>query len=96
MLKRIKRFSPHQTARTLAIVYFPLGVLMALFMSLDRVVPVAGRPPVPVWVLVAMPFLYSAVSYVAVAFFCVIYNACSRWMGGIEIELADAPARPGE
>jgi len=95
MIRRIKRFSPHQTAKVISLIYFPFGVLMAAVMGLSRLAP---PPPgteqvqFPVIVIVLLPILYSVIVYIFTALGCLMYNLGARWVGGIEVEVDDAPS----
>ena len=87
MIKRLSRVSPWQAGKTLAVVYFGLGLIIAvpfgILMSLVPVVPGQERPSALFFVF--MPVLYAIAALIFVPLGCWIYNVAARLMGGIEV-----------
>jgi hypothetical protein len=87
MKRRITGFAPWQTAKTLALCYFAMGILFAipfgLLMSLMPGVPGQNKPS-PIF-FVVMPFLYAGAALIFVPLGCWIYNKAARITGGIEL-----------
>ncbi|MDX1756018.1 MAG: hypothetical protein R3175_08180 [Marinobacter sp.] len=91
MKKQIRRFSPHQTAKVIAVLMAVTSALflwpMMLFMGL--IVPGSGMhggpnafPMTAFWL---MPLLYLIFTYLSVAIGCLLYNLLYRVVGGIEV-----------
>ena len=91
MRRKITRFSPHQTAKVIALLYLPLGVLTALVLGLAPASPGTEKQQLPLVFIILLPFIYSFVCYLFIAIGCWMYNICARWVGGIEVEVDDAP-----
>lgn len=91
MKKRIVRFSPWQSAKTLAVLYFALGILFAIPMGLISSFnpEVAGQPKPGIGFFV-MPILYGLAGLIFVPLGCWIYNKVAGALGGIEFKLADS------
>lgn len=85
---QIKRFSPHQNAKVIAVlmalssivIFVPVYILFAL------VPPVEGQARPPAFMFLAFPLLYLVMGYIMVAIGCALYNVVSRYTGGIEYE----------
>jgi hypothetical protein len=93
MIKRLSRIAPWQAGKTLAAVYFGLGVIIAipfgLLMSLVPAVPGQEKPSALFFVF--MPLLYALAALVFVPLGCWIYNIAARLMGGIEVSVETQP-----
>lgn len=89
MKKVITRIAPWQSAKTLAVVYFAIGVLIAvpigLVSSLFPAEPGQAKPG-PLF-FVFMPILYGIASLIFVPIGCWIYNKAASLVGGIEIDV---------
>ena len=95
MKVQIRRLSPHQNGKVVAVlmgvVSLPLFVLMALLMWF-------GGPQVsqhgtalafPIFMFVVLPFFYLIFAYITVAIVCAIYNFLFNFIGGFEFDLAE-------
>ena len=87
MIRRLARISPWQTAKTLAVVYFALGLLFAVPVGLiSSLIPdIPGQTKPSLMFLICMPFLYALAALVFVPLGCWFYNLGARFMGGIEV-----------
>ena len=87
MKKRITSIAPWQTGKTLALVYFFMGLLFVVPIGLlFSLVPAApGQPKPGIGFFIAMPFLYAAAGLVFVPLVCWIYNKAARFVGGVEV-----------
>jgi hypothetical protein len=89
MKKIVARIAPWQSAKTLAVVYFAVGVLIALPMALlSAFVPAepGQAKPGPLFYFV-LPFIYGIASLVFVPIGCWIYNRAAALVGGIELDV---------
>ena len=88
---QIKRFSPHQNAKVLAVLMAvsSLVLFVPLYIVFALVPPVDGQPRPPVFMLLVFPLIYLVMGYIMVAIGCAIYNLVSRYTGGIEYEVED-------
>ena len=92
--RRIKRISPIQLGKMLALLYGIIGLIAIpffLFMAtMSAQLPADQRGP-----LMAMgagaalfaPILYAVVGFIAGIIGAVIYNVVAKWVGGIEVEV---------
>jgi len=95
MVKQIKRFSPHQTAKVFALLMaigsFPMLVPMILMTMLASPAHDAQGNPMtfPTLMLVIFPVFYLVFGYIFVFIGCWLYNFMFKFIGGFEIEVAD-------
>ena len=91
MAKRISRIEPWQTAKTLAGVYFLLGVLLAIPLALlSPLMEEASGEPRPGWIFfLVLPFVYAIAALIFVPIGCWIYNLVASRLGGIQFDVAD-------
>ncbi len=93
MIKRLSRVSPWQAGKTLAVVYFGLGLIIAvpfgLLMSLIPAMPGQEKPSALFFVL--MPVLYGIAGLIFVPLGCWIYNVAARLTGGVEVAVETQP-----
>jgi hypothetical protein len=87
--KRITHIAPWQTAKTFAIVYFALCLVIIVPLGiLASFVPSApGQNKPAFWVIILMPFLYAALALIFVPLGCWVYNLAAKMTGGIEIRI---------
>lgn len=85
MQYRIRRFEPHPTALTVAIVYFVLALVFVPIIYLTSRGAPGGSLPTMVFIL--GPFIYAVVSYVITAIACWLYNIVAGWAGGVALTL---------
>ncbi len=89
------RIAPLQAAKVSAVLYFIMGVLFALPMTLITLLASApegsGQSVSLGWGLVLlMPFIYAILGFIFVPIACWIYNLVARWVGGFEITLQES------
>lgn len=82
MKKQILSFSPVQTAKVFALLYFIMSIPMVGFMALSFALSPAPSPDL--WFLIAMPFIYLIFGFIFTAIGALIYNVVAKWIGGIE------------
>jgi hypothetical protein len=89
MKKIVTRIAPWQSAKTLAVTYFAIGLVIAVPVGLlSSLIPVepGQAKPTPIF-FVAMPFLYGVAGLIFVPIGCWIYNKAAALVGGIEINV---------
>jgi hypothetical protein len=93
MIMRLTRISPWQSAKTLAAVYFAMGVVIAipagLFISQIPAPPGQSRLSVPF--ILCLPILYALAALIFVPLACWIYNLGAGLLGGIEFTVETRP-----
>jgi hypothetical protein len=91
MARRISRIAPWQAAKTLAAVYFILGLLLAVPLALfSPALSEASGEPQPGWgFFLLMPFAYACAALIFVPIGCWIYNLVAARLGGIEFSVTD-------
>jgi hypothetical protein len=91
--KTITRISPWQSAKTMAVAYFAIGLLIAvpigLLSSMFPADPGEVKPG-PLF-FVFMPFLYGIAGLIFVPIGCWIYNKAAALVGGVEIHVESGP-----
>jgi hypothetical protein len=85
MTKQIKKISPHQTAKVLAII----TAIMTLPVTVSFLITANSPSRAPLVFSLAVLLLYPVASYVLVAIGCWLYNVMFKYIGGIEIEFND-------
>lgn len=92
MNARITRFAVLPTSKTLALVYFLMGILfIPLFLVVESVAPPEERLGTGLWLI--MPVVYAAIGFLVTALMCALYNFAARLLGGVHLALeAEAPA----
>lgn len=102
MKMQIKRFSPHQNAKVMAIlmtlafafIMAPLTILMSIMMPEHDM---AGNPvEVPYGLLGLMGVFYLVFGYLSIALGCWLYNLMTPKIGGLEFEIADGVSHRNE
>ena len=89
MKKVVTRIAPWQSAKTLALTYFALGLLLAVPVGLlSSFVPAepGQAKPGPLFFLV-LPFLYGIAGLIFVPIGCWIYNRAAAIVGGVELNV---------
>jgi hypothetical protein len=93
MTKRITRISPWQAGKIAAIVYFLFSLIILIPFSLLTMLapsPPPGSPPRHGLVIALIfPFIYALVGLLLVPLFCWLYNLAARFVGGLEVVVAD-------
>lgn len=94
---KIKRLGVFSVARTAAVMYFMLGVIIAVpmfaFMGIASRLsgtdsPLAGFGAAA---LLLVPVVYGILGFIMTAIMAALYNLVAGWMGGIEMEFEVAP-----
>jgi hypothetical protein len=92
--RRIKRISPLQLGKMLALLYGIIGLIAIPFFlfiaSMSAHLPPDQRGPFIAMGTTAAffaPILYGVIGFIIGVIGAVIYNFCARWAGGIEVEL---------
>jgi hypothetical protein len=92
MKHRISRFSVHQSAKTLAFVYFVLGFI---YIPIGYLVDVSAPPDERVgWLWFLGPIVFALVGYLSVALVCALYNLIAGQTGGVEFTLTSEGSDP--
>ena len=88
MKKQITSFSPLQTGKVFAALYFVFSVPFVLMMAL--MIPFSkGTNPFSGLFLFALPVIYALFGFIFVALGAVVYNFVARRVGGIEYTTDD-------
>lgn len=93
MKKQIRRLSPHQCAKVVAIVTAITSVIVVIPMLGLTLVTVpegvnASLLPGPLaGMMIAMPLIYGVLSYLGTLLVCVLYNLVASKTGGLEFEI---------
>ena len=89
---RIRRFGVVQTANLAAIVYLVLFAIIFVPVGLiGALVGGAIGGNISAIFFVFVPIFYAVFGWIFVAAFCLLYNICAGWIGGIEFTLELAP-----
>jgi hypothetical protein len=93
MIKRLTRISPWQSAKTLAAVYFAMGLVIAIPVGLvmSAIPATPGHPKPGLAFILCLPFLYGLAALVFVPLACWFYNLGAQWLGGIEVTVETRP-----
>jgi len=91
MAKRITRFEPWQTAKTMAGLYFLLGLIAAVLMLLvpAGTFEAVGEQKPGMGMIIAMPIAYAIGALIFVPIGCWLYNLVAARLGGIEVTVTD-------
>lgn len=105
MKRRIKRISPLQAGKMLGALYACMGLIFLPFFALAGLVgalaPAQQNAANPPGALIAgimfgfgifMPVLYGIMGFVGGIIMAALYNLFARWIGGIEVEVEEAPS----
>lgn len=89
MKRTITRIAPWQAAKVSAVLYFLVGLIVALPLGLlSRVVPPPPGESVPgLGFFLMMPIMYGLAALIFTPIACWLYNAVTRRVGGIEVEV---------
>jgi hypothetical protein len=92
--RRIKRFSPLQLGKMLAVLYGLMGLIFLPFFLIASLVSShlpahqrVGVMALGIGFAVCFPFIYAAMGFVFGVIGAWIYNIVARWIGGIEVEV---------
>jgi hypothetical protein len=84
MTQRILRFSPHQTAKTMAFLYLILSLPIVPIFWLAMSATGHGFSGLLILIL---PLCYAGLGYVFVALGCLLYNWSVGITGGVEVDM---------
>jgi hypothetical protein len=89
MRRIVTRIAPWQSAKTLALAYFALGVPFAVLLGLlEMITPdVPGQAKIGLLFYVALPFIYGIAGLIFVPLGCLIYNKAAAIAGGVELNV---------
>ncbi|NML15947.1 hypothetical protein [Azohydromonas caseinilytica] len=92
MKQQVARLSPHQNAKVFAVLTAVTSLIFItpIFLLLSVLAPAESRTPV--LMIVFMPLLYLALTYLSVIAGCALYNFIYPYVGGIEFEAKSKPA----
>lgn len=92
MKKQIKRLSPHQNGKVIAVIsaLSSLPFFLIMFLMMQMMPTPAGSDIFPSYgMLFIMPIIHFIFGYIFVALGCVFYNLVARFVGGLEYETID-------
>lgn len=94
MQRQIVRIAPWQATKLSAILYFALGVIVAVPIGVigHFATPVPGQPPPPgLWFAISISILYGLAGLIFVPLGCWLYNTVAARIGGLSIVVEDDP-----
>ncbi|MGD0336281.1 MAG: hypothetical protein ABSB18_04200 [Candidatus Omnitrophota bacterium] len=86
----IKKLAVFQNAKIFSILYFVLGVIVLVPLSI-MVLSQGGKTKegIPWWFITLTPVIYGFLTFILIAFICIVYNALAKKIGGFSFELKD-------
>jgi len=101
MQYEIKSFNGGQAGKVIAVVFFFVGLILAVILSLGLIFDVLTEGQRPsLRFIAALPFVYAIAGYVGARVFVALYNRVAARRGGISLELGqlydpmDPPWKP--
>jgi hypothetical protein len=97
MRKQITRISPMQTAKVAGVVHFCISLpFLPIFLAPAFLTGTMGgvRSPLPLDILVVIPFLYAFFTFLLTLFATSLYNWAAGHFGGIEYTAVEVPSAP--
>ncbi len=85
MKQQIARFSPHQNAKVMAVMWAVVSLIFLVPFFLLASLFGAGQT-MPIWVIIVAPLFYLVIGYIGVVIACALYNVIAPFTGGIEYE----------
>ena len=85
MKQQIARFSPHQNAKVMAVMWAVVSLIFLVPIFLLASLFGAGQS-MPIWMIIVLPLFYLIVGYICVVIGCALYNVIVPFTGGIEYE----------
>ena len=91
MNRQVVRIAPWQAGKVSALVYFAMGLLLAVPFALISLFaePKPGQPQPGIVFALAIPFLYALAGLLFVPLGCWIYNVAAKLVGGLSITVED-------
>lgn len=86
MRKRIRRISLNQTAWTLSVMMFLIGIVYAVVMI---IIGLSQGANARVWWFLISPVVSLVATYIGYVIAYWFYNIAAAWTGGIEFDLVD-------
>jgi hypothetical protein len=91
MAHRIAHVSVLQAAKMFAVLYAIMGLLfLPFFFMASRLSPSDSPFPFGGVFFLLLPLIYGCIGFVFTAIGAAFYNLVAGWIGGIEVDLADA------
>jgi ABC-type multidrug transport system permease subunit len=84
---RIRRFGPHSTAATVAILYFILAVIFVPIVYFASQANANPKGKLPAIILILGPVCYALFGYIMTVIMCWLYNVIASWTGGVAMTL---------
>ncbi len=85
-LRVIKRFTPLQLGKFLAVLYFAISLLIIPFILLGSLVGPKGSGMGLIFVIL-IPLIYTVIGFISGIIGAFIYNLVAKFVGGIEVEI---------
>ena len=92
MTKRLTRIAPWQAGKLFAVVYFLVSLIFVIPLELVALLvpsPAGSKAHLSPALILFFPFIYALAALVLVPLACWIYNIAAKWVGGLEVTLAD-------
>jgi hypothetical protein len=84
--QRIRRFSPVQTAKVMAVLYALVALVFVPFI-VAYVLMSPNTAGFGIGFAIAIPVVYAIIGFVMVLIAAALYNLVAGWVGGIEVEM---------
>jgi len=96
-MKSLKKINALSLGYTLALVYFVIGLLIAIFTVVGMNMPTVAATLSPqitmlgYWVILFFPLVYALSGLIMGMLIALLYNIVAKKTGGILIDIVDAP-----
>jgi hypothetical protein len=90
--KRLTRIGPWQAGKLFAVVYFLASLVFVIPLELVALLvpaPAGSKAHLSPAFILMFPFMYALAALLFVPLGCWIYNIAAKWVGGLELTLAD-------
>ena len=91
---RIKRISPLQAGKMLAIIYALFCVVIVPIMLLAAVFAPKGSGGFPMIMIVVMSVIYIVGGFIGGVIGAFVYNLVAGWIGGMEMDFEEQRSQP--
>ncbi|HEY4511392.1 MAG TPA: hypothetical protein VJH55_00950 [Candidatus Paceibacterota bacterium] len=95
-MKRIKRIGVASFGKTVAFIYFFIGLIIGIFFAADSLggLSFSGGDggfleAIGVWAIIIFPVCYGILGFIGGILIAFLYNTASKRTGGVEIEFHD-------
>ncbi|HEU4620559.1 MAG TPA: hypothetical protein VFV10_21180 [Gammaproteobacteria bacterium] len=96
MIRRVTRIAPWQAAKIFALMYFVIGIVIAIpmyfFVEATRALTGAAGPGFGIGFVIVMPVLYAVGALIFVPLGCLLYNLAAKITGGLELDVIEKAA----